>query len=75
MKNTTTNQPQFNIDLSNTTEFICAEWGNNTFTAQFIVRKLSALISPNGTESFIPVNVLVCTKCGYVPEQFMPSLN
>jgi len=74
MKNTN-NQPQFNIDLSNTTEFVCSECSNDKFTAQFIVRKLSAFLSLNGTESFIPINVLACTKCGYIPEQFMPNLN
>jgi predicted RNA-binding Zn-ribbon protein involved in translation (DUF1610 family) len=73
MKNTN-QQPQFNVDLANTTEFTCSECGNDTFTAQFIVRKLSALLSPNGTESFIPINILACTKCGNVPEQFMPNL-
>ena len=42
--------PKVNIDMSQTTEECCEKCGNNTFTQVFLVRKLSALLSPAGKE-------------------------
>lgn len=67
-------QQQFNVDINNTTEFVCPECEHTLFKENYMIRKLSALLSPTGTESFIPINVLACAKCGTVPEQFMPKL-
>ena len=39
-------QPQMNIDFSQTTAETCEECGNDTFVQVFKMRKLSALLSP-----------------------------
>ena len=38
-----------------------------------MVKRLSALISPNGKEQIIPVPVLRCDDCGHINEQFLPK--
>ena len=65
-----TQQPQMNVDFSQTTEECCEKCGNNTFTQVFLVRKLSALLSPAGKESMIPMQTFACAKCGHINEGF-----
>ena len=66
-------QPQMNIDFSQTTAEVCEKCENDTFTQVFRMRKLSALLSPTGTEAMIPIQVYACTKCGYVNKGFNPK--
>jgi len=61
-------QPQMNVDFSQTTGLECDECKNETFTQVFYIRKLSKLLSPAGEESIIPVPTFACTKCGHVNE-------
>jgi len=39
------------------------ECGNVTFHASFILKKVSALISPSGKETTAPIQVFSCVKC------------
>ena len=66
-------QPQLNIDLSQTTEEVCEACENTTFTQAYKMRKLSALLSPMGQESMIPIQVFVCAKCGHINKGFLPK--
>ena len=60
--------PQMNVDFSQTTGLKCDECKNETFSETFYIRKLSALLSPTGEESLIPVPTFACSKCGHVNE-------
>lgn len=44
--------------------------GCKMFSEKLIFKKLSAFISPTGTEQYIPIPAVVCDKCGKVPEIF-----
>ena len=44
-------------------------WEPNIQTITFI-RKLSALVSPDGQETLVPVQVFACEKCGNVNKEF-----
>ena len=66
-------QPQMNIDLSQTTAEVCEKCENDTFIAVFKMRKLSALLSPAGKESMVPLQVFACAKCGYINKGFQPK--
>jgi uncharacterized Zn finger protein len=68
-------QPQMNIDFSQTVAEVCEECGNDTFTEVFKMRKLSALLSPTGQEALIPINLFACAKCGHVNKGFQPKGN
>ena len=66
-------QPQMQVDLSQTTAEICEKCENETFTQVFKIRKLSALLSPAGKESMIPMQVFACAKCGNINSTFLPK--
>ena len=66
-------QPQMNIDFSQTTAEICEKCENDTFQQVYQMRKLSALLSPTGTEAMIPIQIFACAKCGHVNKGFLPK--
>ena len=66
-------QPGLNIDFSQTTAEVCEAYGNETFVQVFKMRKLSALLSPMGQESMIPIQVFACAKCGHINKGFLPK--
>ena len=66
-------QPGLNVDFSQTTEEVCGECGNDTFVQVFKIRKLSALLSPTGKTTMIPIQVFACAKCGHINKGFLPK--
>ena len=63
-------QPQMNIDFSQTIAEVCEKCENETFNHVFKIRKLSALLSPHGKETMIPMQVFACAKCNHINEDF-----
>ena len=63
-------QTQETIDMSQTTQLKCEKCENSTFKQTLLIRKLSALVAPNGQETVIPVAVFACEKCGHVNSEF-----
>ena len=63
-------QVQQTIDISQTTSIKCEKCENSTFKQTLLIRKMSALVSPNGQETVIPVAVFACEKCGHVNSEF-----
>ena len=66
-------QPQMQVDMSQTTAEICEKCENDTFTQVYKMRKLSALLSPTGQETMIPIQVFACAKCGHINKGFLPK--
>ena len=66
-------QPQMNIDFSQTTAEICEKCENDTFQQVYRMRKLSALLSPTGQPTMIPMPVFSCTKCNHINSAFEPK--
>ena len=64
---------QMNVDFSQTIAEVCESCGNDTFTQVFKIRKLSALLSPAGKETMIPMQVFACAKCGHINNAFLPK--
>ena len=63
-------QMQEQIDISQTTPIKCEACENQTFKQTLLIRKLSALVSPNGQETIVPMAVFACEKCGHVNSEF-----
>ena len=63
-------QAQQTIDMSQTTSIKCEKCENSTFKQTLLIRKMSALVSPNGQETLVPVQVFACEKCGNVNSEF-----
>ena len=63
-------QAQETIDMSQTTSLKCEKCENSTFKQTLLIRKVSALVSPNGQEQYVPIAVFACEKCGHVNSEF-----
>jgi DNA-directed RNA polymerase subunit RPC12/RpoP len=59
---------QVQVDLKQADTIKCSDCNNYLFITSFILKKLSALLSPNGQEALIPVQVYSCGNCGKVAE-------
>lgn len=54
------------VDISQAPWQEC-ECGGKTFHPAAMVKRLSALLSPDGKEHFIPVDIFKCDRCEKVP--------
>ena len=63
-------QMQETIDFSKTSQIQCEACGGSTFKQTLLLRKMSALVAPNGQETIIPMQVFACEKCGHVNKEF-----
>ncbi|MDB4343476.1 hypothetical protein OAA15_00485 [bacterium] len=64
---------QISVDPSQTTEVVCSNCNNDVFIQALKMRKISAILSPTGEESYIPVPVFACKACGNINEEFLPK--
>jgi len=65
---------KLNIDLSNVDNVTCNECKGDHFSPTFLLKKISALMSPTGKETLIPIQVFKCDKCGHINELFLQGL-
>ena len=68
-------QMQEQIDFSKTTQIQCESCGGSTFKQTLLLRKMSALVSPTGQETIVPMQVFSCEKCGHVNKEFSDISN
>jgi len=65
-------QVKLNISIDKTTEVICEECGNQTFSEALLIRKASKFLTGTAQDAVIPIPTFACTKCGHVNDEFMP---
>jgi len=53
-----------NINPNTLPDIICSTCGSKYWEQCFVLKKVSALVSPNGQEGAINIPVLVCRSCG-----------
>ena len=58
------------VDITKTSAINCEKCENPTFKQTLLLRNLSALVSPNGQETIVPMQVFACEKCGHVNKEF-----
>ena len=66
-------QQQININPEDLVDVTCDKCGNQTFVQAFLFKKLSAVLSPNGKDSMIPLQVFKCDECGHINSDFIPN--
>ena len=64
-------QSQVKVDLKQAETIKCNDCNNYLFITSFVLKKLSAIVSPTGQEALIPVQVYSCGNCGKVAEGFL----
>ena len=62
-----------NIDLQNAISVVCESCAGRTFREVALIKKISALLSPNGKEIVVPVSTFACTACGHINKDFDPD--
>ena len=63
-------QKQQTLDLSKADTMKCDDCGNYLFINSYIIKRISAIMSPNGQEAIIPVGVFACESCGNINKEF-----
>ena len=59
-------QKQVEVDLKNAETMKCAECDNTIFIQGYVIKKISAIMSPTGEEVIAPVQVFNCGNCGTI---------
>ena len=59
---------QVKVDLRDADTIKCSDCNNYLFITSFILKRLSAIVSPTGQEALIPVQVYSCGNCGKVAD-------
>ena len=62
---------QVQVDLRKADTIKCKKCSNYVFLQSFILKRLSAILSPTGEEALIPVQVYSCGNCGEVAENML----
>ena len=67
------NGMNININPEDMTDVFCEKCENQTFVPAFLFKHLSAVMSPNGKDTMIPLQVFKCDECGHINEKFLPK--
>jgi hypothetical protein len=57
-------QQQVKIDLSDADTMKCQKCENSIFIQGYVIKKISAIVSPTGKEVIAPIQVFNCGNCG-----------
>lgn len=55
---------QQQVDLSQAETMKCESCQNSLFIESYVLKRISALISPTGQEGIVPIQVFACGSCG-----------
>ena len=67
--------PPKQLNIEDTESLKCDACGNYTFIKSYFIRRVSPLMSPNGQEAMITIEVFACGNCGKVPDKMIPKGN
>ena len=62
---------QVKVDLTQAETLKCEYCENYLFISSTIIKRLSAIVSPTGEETLIPIDVYSCGNCGRVPKSML----
>ena len=60
-----------NIDLTHAQDIVCEKCQGKGFKQTMMLKRLSALVSPNGQEAIVPVMAFACDTCGHINDEFL----
>ena len=64
---------QQRVDIGSTTPIICKNCNSETFEEVTYLRKESRLMSGLATDRLVPIQLIACSKCGNLVEDFIPA--
>ena len=57
---------QVQVDLEKAETMTCQKCGNSIFIQGYVIKRISAIVSPTGKEMIAPVQVFNCGNCGEI---------
>jgi len=57
-------KPKQQIDLKDAETMTCQKCENKIFIQGYVIKKMSAIVSPTGKEVIAPIQVFNCGSCG-----------
>ena len=60
------------VDISSAPWVKCET--NQLFETKLMFKKVSAILSPTGREEHVPIEVVICSKCGKIPKFFQQNI-
>lgn len=66
------NQRTVKINANDLTDIKCDKCGDLRFEPVFLLKKISALISPTGKEETAPIPTFACYACGHINIGLLP---
>lgn len=66
------NQHHMNVGFGQTEPITCEKCEGEVFVPAFLLRKVSALVSPSGKETVLPVQLFACASCNHINEDMLP---
>ena len=67
-------QQNININPDDLEDVLCEKCETQTFEPAMLFKKLSAVLSPSGKETLVPLQIYKCTDCGHINEGFLPKM-
>ena len=55
---------QVKVDLSDAETMTCQKCDNKIFLQGYVIKRISAIVSPTGQEVIAPIQVFNCGSCG-----------
>ena len=68
------NQQNININPEDLEDVLCEKCECQTFEPAMLFKKLSAVLSPSGKETLVPLQIYKCTECAHINEGFLPKM-
>jgi len=65
--------PQMSLDVTKLKNVTCPQCDGIFFDELQMFKEVSAMQSPNGQPSMLPIPVVVCNNCGTVHPKFTPK--
>jgi len=62
---------QLQINLNDTESVLCTACEGAFFDHVYIMKRLSALVSPTGKTTMVPIQLFKCHSCGHVNSEFL----
>jgi hypothetical protein len=62
---------ELKVNLSEQDTMNCEKCGNYLWITAFVIKKISAIVSPTGQAGLVPVQVYSCGNCGEVPKELL----
>jgi Na+-translocating ferredoxin:NAD+ oxidoreductase RnfC subunit len=60
--------------IDNAKNLECEKCNSFLMNQAFVIKKISGLLMPDGKDTYLPVSVFACQKCGHVNDLFAIEL-